>query len=1042
MPESLEYELFDVSMFLDVLQPGSNMLAIHGLNFTADDPDFLILPDLVSNSRRYFGNPTPESANSTGFVDFVADTKFSVDRGFFDAPLDVAITSATPGATIYYTLDGSEPTEDHGTKYTGPIHVDHTTTLRAAAFKEDLQPTGVDTQTYIFLDDVLTQSETARPGPGWPLPGQLNGQILSWGMEPSIVNDPQWDVRAALEAVATISLVTDLKHLFNSSTGIFVNANLDGRSWERPVSLELIYPENATGAGFPDGADDGFQVEAGARIRGGYSSQDANPKHAFRFFFRDEYGDVALEYPLFGDEGADRFDKVDLRTSQNYSWAFGGPNNNTMLRDVASRDIQGNMGQPYTRSRYYHLYLNGHYWGLFQTQERAEARFAASYMGGDADDYDVIKQNNNDGRRIFATDGNTLAYQRLWQATLGGYADNEDYFRARGMNPDGTWNPSYERMLDVDNLIDYMVLTYYTGDRDGPGSKYTRPRPNNYYAIYNRANPDGWKFFEHDSEHSLGTGANDMVTPLLSGDSRADDFENFNAHWLHEQLCANEEYRLRFADAVYKHLYNDGELTYQAVVEVINERAEQIDSAIVAESARWGDQKANPPKDRDDWLGDVNEIRSWISSRTGTVINQLKGQGWYPNVNPPNYNKHGGQVTPGYGVTLTGSGAIYYTVDGADPREIGGAVNTDSGQLYTSSISIHDGTVIKARVRSGGVWSPLAEAQFTIGDPAAADNLAITEINYHPYDPTDAELAIQPVQDAPFENADFEFVELQNISAAAIDLSDVEFIEGVDFAFGTNTLYLLENGFDADAEGFTYADDVFGGTSRPGLADGSYDASAGVGDTGGLFVQLGTHTSGDAASGGWSQTFHLDTAAKVDVSLQYRMILGQDLQAGEFGEVILAIDAARYGSDTNDSLIHRAGDGNGGSNYDTGWRAADLSVTLSAGDHTVTIGAYNNAAVVGNSFVRAMFDSLAITTSTDLPELAAGQYIVLANNLEALAARSHLTGVLVGGEYSGNLNNAGERIRLIDVDEEEFINLRYNDSGSWPGRADGKGATL
>ena len=58
------------------------------------------------------------------------------------------------------------------------------------------------------------------------------------------------------------------------------------------------------------------------------------------------------------------------------------------------------------------------------------------------------------------------------------------------MNSDGSRNPSYERLLDVDNVIDYMILTaYYTSDADGPGSKFTRPRINNYFGIFNRENP-------------------------------------------------------------------------------------------------------------------------------------------------------------------------------------------------------------------------------------------------------------------------------------------------------------------------------------------------------------------------------------------------------------------------------------------------------------------------------------------------------------------------------------------------------------------------
>jgi hypothetical protein len=62
-----------------------------------------------------------------------------------------------------------------------------------------------------------------------------------------------------------------------------------------------------------------------------------------------------------------------------------------MNRDVFSRDLQREMGVPYTRSRYYHLYLDGVYWGLFQAEERPDAWFAETYLGGEREDYDVVK---------------------------------------------------------------------------------------------------------------------------------------------------------------------------------------------------------------------------------------------------------------------------------------------------------------------------------------------------------------------------------------------------------------------------------------------------------------------------------------------------------------------------------------------------------------------------------------------------------------------------------------------------------------------------
>src|SRR5690606_183332 len=97
---------------------------------------------------RYFDAPTPSAANGAGLLGVVEDTKFSVDRGFYDDPFQLAVTSNTAGAAIYYTTDGSAPTPIHGTLYTAPITIDHTTVLRAIAVKSNYLSTNVDTQTY------------------------------------------------------------------------------------------------------------------------------------------------------------------------------------------------------------------------------------------------------------------------------------------------------------------------------------------------------------------------------------------------------------------------------------------------------------------------------------------------------------------------------------------------------------------------------------------------------------------------------------------------------------------------------------------------------------------------------------------------------------------------------------------------------------------------------------------------------------------------------------------------------------------------------
>ncbi len=89
---------------------------------------------------------------------------------------------------------------------------------------------------------------------------------------------------------------------------------------------------------------------------------------------------------------------------------------------------------------------------------------------------------------------------------------------------------------------------------------------------------------------------------------------------------------------------------------------------------------------------------------------------------------------------------------------------------------------VRTRIKNGNTWSPLTEATFVLGSaPASAANLVVSELHYHPADPTPAELA------AGFNDGnDFEFIELMNISRTqSVDLSGVKLDDAVTFDFGT-----------------------------------------------------------------------------------------------------------------------------------------------------------------------------------------------------------------------------------------------------------------
>ncbi|MHC4432302.1 MAG: lamin tail domain-containing protein, partial [Planctomycetota bacterium] len=920
-----------------------------------------------------------------------------------------------------YTLGGRKPS---GILYQGPILINRTTPLRAKAIKVGYMPSRITTHTYIFLSDVKRQSPSgSSPGAGWPT-GSAGAQVMDYGMDPDVVNDSRYIslIEPALRAVPSISLVTKLSNLFGASDGIYSHPSSEGRAWERPASVELLNPDGS----------DGFQIDAGIRIRGGFSRSTNNPKHAFRLFFRAEYGESRLRFPLFEDEGVDEFENVDLRTSQNYSWSFQNDSQNTMLREVFSRDTQGQMGHPYTRSRYYHLYINGQYWGLYQTQERSEASYAQSYFGGDKEDYDVVKVDRAAGRAMVATDGNLDAFGRLFDATKAGLSNNEAYYRVQGMNPDGTRNANYERLLDVDNLIDFMILEYYTGDRDGPGSRFGNI-PNNTFCIYNRVNPDGFKFFHHDNEHTLGTSRSEvnMVTPFTTAGSQ---LRYFNPHWLHEQLAAaNADYRMRFADRVQKHFLGDGLLTPGAAQARIRSRADQIELAIVAESARWGDSKRGTPFTRDGhWHPEVNRIlNSYMPSRTNVVLNQLKSVGWYPGVEPPVFSHLGGHSDRGFELAISApAGTIYYTLDGSDPRPSG------TPQLETDT-----GATLVAENAEKRVLIPIRSAGDSWKNPTGFSDRTWTRVSGNP-------------GGVGYETASgYEYligldVESQMYQRNATCYIRIPFTVSGDpeeFVFMTlNIRY--DDGFIAYINGTEVARRNF--TGRP-----AWNSAASA-----------NHVDSEA-----------EQLESIDISTSLNLL--------QRGANLLAVQGMNSSATSGDFLISAEllagaaekepeGDNLLAANTYSGPIVLDMSTHVKA---RVLRGRAWSALNESVFAVGPVAESLRITEIMYHPpdpeeefielvnigadtinlnlvsftdgihstfsnlELAAGERIVVVRDRRTFEAR-YGTNVNVAGQYSGRLNDAGERIRLEDAVGQTILDFAYKDG--WRSVTDGAGFSL
>lgn len=786
------FEEIDLSGAAALLRPGANVLAFHGLNESAADESFLIRAELLGlqlTPGRFLPAATPGEPNTGGVLGFASAPTFSVARGFFAGPFEVVIGSTSPGASLAYTTNGSPPSPTNGFIVapavagglaSATLTVRSTTVLRAAAFLPEFQPSPIAVQTYVFPADVARQP--IRPS-GLPTTW-ADGSTADYQVDPDVVNStlPGYGFTEALSAIPSLSIVASPRDLWDRSTGIYANSIPRGDAWERPASAELL---------MPGGGGGGFQINCGVHIHGNISRQnDFTSKHSFRLVFKSAYGPTDLEYPLFGETGVRRFDELVLKGLSTDSWPCveWGPNGEgfvrwyrkdaSYIRDQWVRDAFNDMGQVGCRGRFVHLFLNGLYWGIYNLTEHPSSSFQAANYGGDKDEYDVFKD--------FAEldNGTRNAWSAMMTMLDSGLTTEAAYQRVEGNNTDGTRNPALPWHLNVDNLIDYMILHIAIGADDWPN--------HNWWGARRRgAMSEGFRFFPWDQEISISS----LQRTQTSWGGRYEEVDVADTPTFpYARLRANANFRLRFADRVHRHFFNGGALSPAVNDARWQVRVDELDHAIVAESARWGDaRRATPYRRETEWLANNRWMREQFWPQNHTIaLNRYKRVGLYPTLSAPAFTRHGGVIQPGFELTITapGGGTLYYTLDGTDPRRPNGTVAPGALSVPASPgkavVTLNDGRRVRARALSGTTWSALNEAVFTLGLP-----LAVTELMFHPPPQSSAELMRSGGQ--VFAEDDYEFIELQNLSATqTLNLVGVKFIGGVQFTFGNVTLAPLE----------------------------------------------------------------------------------------------------------------------------------------------------------------------------------------------------------------------------------------------------------
>ena len=681
--------------------------------------------------------------------------EFSHERGFYDAPFELTLTTELTGGTIRFTDDGSMPGRASGKVYDQPIAIDTTTVVRAVEF-EDAEGSEVFTaHTFLFLADVVDQEahpvgyidsiNSARNGPGRP-------HTFDWAFDPEVVEDVANNGAIAdhLEEIPALVVAMDVDEL----NEIYGNHTRRGVDWERAASIELIYPEGERFDGFK-----GFQITCGIRMQGGGAGDQARKK-SFRLLFKDEYGKGKLEYPLFESavnhalSGANRFDGVVLRAAGNTNWSKDDAwkhEPSTYLRDPLVRDSQISVSGFGSRSIFVHLYINKYYFGLYNVAERPDDKFMAAYFGGDQAHYYSI----NHGGTV---DGSSSTWRAITRSSNLRNLDRPDnYSRVAGQ-------------IDIEGYCDYVILNWLVGMGDWPW--------NNFYGGI-RNEPEGkLRFFSWDSEYAfwtiegyLGSNPQGWVAPRFASDSGV-----ISTLW--RALAESDDFLMTFADRVHKHCSEGGALSDAELAARFQRLADYIEGPIVAESAKWGDsswgREDDPHTRKDDWYPNVQAVLDLIDGNVEHFIDELREEEYYPETEPPAFSV---TVTPqeqGTVVTLTHSnrsGEIYYTLDSTDPRLLGTGGVSPSAVRFSEddAVTVTESLEIKARVRRGSEWSPLSEQLLLVeGD---GSQLRISELMYHPE-----------------ESEAYEFVELHNSSSFAVDLSGF-FFDGIDYRFPPGTVF-------------------------------------------------------------------------------------------------------------------------------------------------------------------------------------------------------------------------------------------------------------
>ncbi|HIJ70435.1 MAG TPA: hypothetical protein HPP87_03625 [Planctomycetes bacterium] len=934
--------------------------------------------------------PTPGYANNVGLSE---DVKFSRIGGVFTSSFSLELTTESGNANIYYTSDGSEPNYTTSALYTGALSINNCQRVRARAYEPGLLPGRVHSEAYLLLDpDIQTFSSN--------LPVVI---VDSFGYD--INSESGWEGHRPIYPLRPVY-------------SIFIDPGADGRAYSTET---------------PD-----FSGRAGMKVRG--NSSQILPKKQYAFETWDE-----------SDE--DKNVSI-LNMPAESDWVFHAPyGDKALMRNYLAYKWGGWLGHYTVRTKHVEMFYNwdnnvvsmSDYIGVYVFMEKIKR---------DKDRVDIAKLESTDNTEPRISGGyivkhdipdpdeeTSIFYTSLGIELIPVTPEPEDI-----TTPQKNWIRNY--LNDFEDAL-------YSEDFEDPQTGYAKYIDINSfrdYTLFTEAlkNADSYyasMFMHKDRNGKLNLGPIWDWNVCMGATSDHDCY--IPSDWLYEwvgsfwfpRLREDPEYLLLFADRWYS-LRREAFQTSRLMSE-IDTTAAYLDEAQQRNFTRWpilGQYISELPhlnwpgwSQRNTYAKEVNWMKNWLTDRLNWMDSAVATD-YAPE--PPLFSHPGGEVSEGFELVINsnGSGTIYYTLDGTDPHE-----RYSAPPIISQSTLVPEDTGKKVLVPTGDIgttWrsdNGYDDSAWTHGTPTIPDTTG--GVGYEIDEGFEGYITYN-VENKMYGSG-------KNTTCYVRIAFTVDALELADYNFMTLKMR-FDDGFVAYINGDKVAE-AFAPPS-PQWNSGS--------------------TSSDRESGAF---------AEYDIS--------DDIVSLDTGDNLLAIHGLNYGTTSSDFLASaeliagEVAEGTGGGISDSAVEyTGPITLTESVNIKTRRLdgdiwSGLNEAAFdvgpvkenlriteimyhppdpnhefvelknIGSEAINLNWVSFSdgIDFTFGSMQLNPCEYTVVAKDPNQFKAR-YGTGVNIAGTFTGSLDNAGEKIVLIDAIGRTILEFDYSDD--WFDITDGDGFSL